>query len=97
MRTLSKGSIVLARLQKNIWWHTGLLLQTATPGTSGDGNIAARETVKPKDVVAEVIAVVRGRKMIRKGSLCWNKYRYLWPSNPLLRRVLLKLFAGKQD
>jgi hypothetical protein len=96
--SFKKGSIVLARLQEeHMVAHRIAVTDGNTLVLRGDGNIAARETVKPKDVVAEVIAVVRGRKIIRKGSFCWNKYRYLWPSNPLLRRVLLKLPAGKQD
>ncbi len=91
--TFNKGSIVLARLKEGrLVAHRIAKTKGHTLVLRGDGNLSAMEVVQPKDIVAEVIAVSRHKKTIRKGSLGWNKYRYLWPSRPLLRKILLNLY-----
>lgn len=58
----------------------------------GDGNLVLTEQCSRSDVIAEVVAVVcKGRK-IKKGSLRWTLFSYLWPSSPFIRKVLLKLY-----
>ena len=58
----------------------------------GDGNLSMIESCSPVDVIAEAVAVIRNGKVIRRGSLRWNLYRYLWPGNFFLRRVGLAVY-----
>ncbi|MBF6628485.1 MAG: S24/S26 family peptidase [Proteiniphilum sp.] len=59
----------------------------------GDANPRLTELCGRNEVIAEVVAVVRGGKRVDRGSLCWNCYRYLWPRTPFVRRVALKMYA----
>lgn len=90
---VKKGMVVLARTNDEKYVvhrvkkvaHDDILLR-------GDGNIFSREICSTGNILAEVEAVVRGKKNIRKGSFQWNLYRYLWPSSPFWRRVLLAFY-----
>ena len=77
---LNDDRFVLHRVKKADDRH--LLLQ-------GDGNLSLVEACTPSDVIAEATTVIRNGKAIRVGDFWWNVYRYLWPSNYLLRRVAL--------
>mgnify|MGYP002724404703 CR=1 FL=1 len=77
------GSYILHRLMKCM--GDELLLR-------GDGNLSLIETCNRNDVIAEVVEVERGNKIIVKGSLRWNMYHRLWPRNPLMRRVALAVY-----
>jgi len=55
----------------------------------GDGNIRQVEQCSRNNVIAEIIAVIKNGKIIKKGSFRWNVSRFLWPSNPILRRLFL--------
>lgn len=55
----------------------------------GDGNLSILESCTRKKVIAEATAVIRKGKTIKRGSLRWNLYRYLWPKGRFARRVLL--------
>ncbi|NLA62378.1 MAG: hypothetical protein GX857_04025, partial [Bacteroidales bacterium] len=58
----------------------------------GDGNLSILESCTVDDVIAEVIAVMRGGKEIKVGSFKWKLYGYLWPQNAFLRRVGLGVY-----
>ena len=77
-------SYLLHRVEK-IDNHTQITLR-------GDGNLSIAETCTTSDVIAEATTVVRSGKEIQVGSLQWNLFRYLWPSNPFLRRVGLGVY-----
>ncbi len=58
----------------------------------GDGNLSIVESCTKDNVIAEATTVFRNGKAIKKGSIRWNLYRYLWPRNRFLRRVGLGIY-----
>ena len=80
---LADGRYVLHRVKKTE--ENSILLQ-------GDGNLSIFERCSPRDVIAEVVCVIRNGKAIEQGSFRWNLYRCLWPGNYLMRRIFLALY-----
>lgn len=88
-----KGAILLVQLSgKRFVAHRVCGLSGDLLILRGDGNIHLTEQCTRDDVLAEVIGVIENDRITRKGSFRWNLYVYLWPSNPLLRRIYLRLY-----
>jgi len=89
-----KGSILLAELgeQRQVA-HRVSHMAGEKITLRGDANLKQTELCDRREVIAEVVAVVRKGKRVDKGSLRWNCYRYLWPKAPFMRRVALKLYS----
>ncbi len=88
-----RGSILLAEIGADRQVaHRVLRVDGEIVTLRGDGNLVLTEQCCRSDVIAEVVAIVRKGKKIKKGSLRWTLFSYLWPSSPLLRRVLLKIY-----
>ncbi|MDD2512138.1 MAG: hypothetical protein PHH64_06420 [Proteiniphilum sp.] len=89
-----RGAILLAELgeQRQVA-HRVCRIEGEEITLRGDGSLQLTEVCGRGDVIAEVVAVVRKGKMVEKGSSCWNRYRYLWPSSPFMRKVALKIYS----
>ena len=93
-RSFQRGHLLLVQLKdKRYILHRVKKVEGSTILLQGDGNIAAVETCTANDVIAEATTVIRNGKTIKYGSLQWNMYHYLWPSNSFLRRVLLAVYS----
>ena len=85
-----KGAILLVQLSaKRFVAHRVYRVKDNMLTLRGDGNISLTEQCTCDNVLAEVIAVIRMGVIVRKDSFKWNVARYLWPSNHLLRRIIL--------
>jgi hypothetical protein len=92
-RSFCKGAILLAQLSgKRFVAHRVCKLSGDHLSLRGDGNVRLTEQCTRDDVLAEVIGVIENGRITWKGSFRWNLYIYLWPSNPLLRRIYLGLY-----
>lgn len=88
-----KGAILLVQLSgKHFVAHRVCEILGDLLVLRGDGNIDLTEQCTRDQVLAEVTGVIENDRIIRKGSFRWNLYIYLWPSNPLLRRIYLGLY-----
>lgn len=58
----------------------------------GDGNLSIFERCTKEQVIAEATAVIRKGQTIKRGSLRWNLYRYLWPRGKFARRIFLAIY-----
>ena len=92
-QSFQKGSLLLVKLKNGSYvMHRVKEIDHARILLHGDGNLSTFETCTSKDVIAEVTTVIRNGKAITKGSFRWNLYRFLWPSNLLVRRVFLGIY-----
>ena len=93
-QSFQKGRLLLVQMpSKSYLLHRVEKIDNHTQITlRGDGNLSIAETCTTGDVIAEATTVVRSGKEIQVGSLQWNLFRYLWPSNPFLRRVGLGVY-----
>lgn len=93
-QSFRKGAILLAELgaQRQVA-HRVSHIAAEEITLRGDANLTQTELCGRSDVIAEVVAVVRGGKRVDKGSLCWTRYQYLWPKTVLMRRVALKMLS----
>ncbi len=103
-----KDNIMLEKVRENSFQTGNLLLVHLRDGRyvlhrvmkydeyqivlRGDGNLSAVETCTRDEVIAEAVQVIRSGKIICKGSLLWNMYRFLWPGSTFLRRVCLSIY-----
>ena len=89
--SFQKGAILLAELGSvNHVLHRLVKIEGENLVLRGDSNLNRIELCGRNDVIAEVVAVVRKGKVVKKKSPCWNYYRYFWPSSSLLRKLLLE-------
>ncbi len=58
----------------------------------GDGNVSQRERCRKSQVCAELVAVNRAGKLIKKGDASWLRFQKYWPRSPFLRRILLAFY-----
>lgn len=58
----------------------------------GDGNPTQVEKCRRDQVQAELIEIERGGRKLRLGMSLWSCFERYWPSNPLVRRLLLGLY-----
>lgn len=92
-RSFQKGRLLLVQLSdKRYVLHRVEKIENNAVLLRGDGNLSILESCTVDDVIAEVIAVMRGGKEIKVGSVKWNLYRYLWPRGYLLRRIALGIY-----
>lgn len=92
-RPLKKGMIVLAKHgDGNFVIHRIEKMYKDSVVLRGDGNLYARETCSTENVSAIVTTVLRGEKKIHIGDRNWNLYRYLCPSSPFLRKIVLAIY-----
>lgn len=96
-QSFRKGSILLTELgeQRHVA-HRVCQTNGEEIVLRGDANPWLTEFCGRNEVIAEVVAVVRGGNRVDRGSLCWNCYRYLWPQTPFFRRVALKMYSLKR-
>lgn len=91
--TFRKGRIVVARINVNTYFlHRIERIEGEHVVLRGDGNPYLREECPVSAVLAEAVEIERKGKRIVLGSPVWNAFRILWPSNPLLRRIFLKIY-----
>lgn len=92
-KSLEKGNIVLAKTKENKFIvHRIETIEQHTITLRGDGNLSVREVCDKNNIFAEVTAVYKKNRKIRKGSRRWNLTKKCWFSNPFLRRVFLKIY-----
>lgn len=92
-QSFQKGRLLLVQMaDKHYLLHRVEKILNEQITLRGDGNLTIAETCTTNDVVAEATTVIRSGKAIQVASLKWNLYRYLWPSNPFLRRVGLAVY-----
>lgn len=73
-----KGSILLAELGGlNHVVHRLVNIEGKDLLLRSDANFDCTEMCKINDIIAEVVAVKRKGKIVRKGSFSWGYYRYL--------------------
>lgn len=58
----------------------------------GDGNPYQEEYVHPDTIFGELVEINRNGKVIKYDDVLWNMVRYVWPSNSVVRRILLYLY-----
>lgn len=91
--SFQKGAILFAELgEKHHVAHRLIEVEGDNLVLRGDANLKLIEMCGRDDVIAEVVAVVRKGRKVKKGSPTWNFYRYFWPKTPQIRKVLLHLF-----
>ena len=92
-QSFQKGRLLLAQLSdKRFVLHRVKKIDNTHIILQGDGNLSFTETCTTDNIIAEATTVIRGGKAIKVGSVKWNLYRYLWPSNRFLRRVGLGVY-----
>ena len=92
-KSLEKGNIVLAKTKENKFIvHRIETIEQHTITLRGDGNLSVREVCDKNNIFAEVTAVYKKNRKIRKGSRRWNLAKKCWFSNPFLRRFFLKIY-----
>lgn len=92
-KSIKRGNIVLA-LQENGRYvvHRIEKVEKDKIFLRGDGNICAREICSEQNLLAEVTSIIRPKKIVKKDDINWKLNKYLWPSSPFERRVLLKIY-----
>lgn len=89
-KSIEKGNIVLAKTRENKYIvHRIEKIGHETITLRGDGNLSVREICDKKNIFAEVTAVYKKERIVRKDSFEWNLVKNCWFSNPFLRRVYL--------
>ena len=92
-QSFQKGRLLLVQLaDKRYVLHRVEKIENNAVLLRGDGNLSILESCTVDDVIAEVIAVMRGGIEIKVGSFKWKLYGYLWPQNAFLRRVGLGVY-----
>lgn len=92
--SFQKGSILFAELgERHHVAHRLVEVDGDNLVLRGDRNLKLVEMCGRNDVIAEVVAVVRKGRVVKKGSLGWNVYRYFWPKMSWMRKVFLKLLC----
>ncbi|HZJ79444.1 MAG TPA: hypothetical protein VFC69_02575 [Dysgonamonadaceae bacterium] len=77
-QSFKKGSILLAELGGlNHVVHRLVNIEGKDLLLRSDANFDCTEMCKINDIIAEVVAVKRKGKIVRKGSFSWGYYRYL--------------------
>lgn len=90
--SIEVGRIVLA-LYKDIYVvHRITHISDNVIKLRGDGNPYQVEEVERTNILAELVAFERKGQMFTSDSLRWRMYRYLWPRNGFLRRLLLYIY-----
>lgn len=92
LTTLKKGMLVLCQLGPGHYCLHRII--STTPNgyvLLGDGNVGNTEQVAFNQVIAWVSGVYRGHKWVPYKSFIWGCYKNLWPRNPYLRKILLKI------
>lgn len=91
--SFQKGTILFAELgERHHVAHRLIEVDGDNLVLRGDANFKLKEMCGRGDVIAEVVAVVRKGRKVKRGSPTWNFYRYFWPKTPQIRKVLLHLF-----
>jgi hypothetical protein len=100
-RSFYKGNILLVKLTDGRFiLHRVETISGDEIVLRGDGNTVGREHCSRKDVLAEVADVIKNGRTIKKGSPRWKRYERLWPSNGLIRRIILAIdrrLPGRQS
>lgn len=67
----------------------------------GDAQQEIETSIRPDQIMAEVKAVRRNGRLLRRGSLCWLFYEKIWlsllPFRPLIGRVYSCMKAWRND
>ena len=92
-KSIQKGNIVLAKTDDgNYVIHRIEEIDGDTITLRGDGNLTTREYCKKNNILAEVTAILRNNRKIKKDNFRWMLNQKLWFSNPLLRRIYLGVY-----
>lgn len=91
--SIRKRNIVLAKTEEgNYVIHRIEKIDGDVITLRGDGNLTTREYCKRSNISAEVTAILRKNRKIKKDNFRWSLHQNLWFSNPLLRRICLGIF-----
>lgn len=91
--SIRKRNIVLAKTEEgNYVIHRIEKIDGDVITLRGDGNLTTREYCKRNNISAEVTAILRKNRKIKKDNFLWILHQNLWFSNPLLRRMCLGVF-----
>lgn len=58
----------------------------------GDGNPSQEEECLRSEVLGELVGIERAGKTYTRGDQLWQRIERYWPSNPLLRRLILAIY-----
>lgn len=91
--SLQKGRIVVAHIDNKYYFlHRIVKIEGDKVTLQGDGNVYQKETCAATSILAEAVALKRKGKIYTPNSFGWKIAEKLWPSNPLLRRILLAIY-----
>ncbi len=92
-KSLQKGRIVVARVGEDKYYlHRIVEVAGDVVTLRGDGNPYQRENCHSSLILAEAVALHRKGKIYTPDSFAWKAAQRLWPSSPLLRRILLAIY-----
>lgn len=92
--SFQKGAILFAELGKRHHVaHRIIAVNGDNLVLKGDAHLRHTQMCGRCDIIAEVVAIVRKGKLIKRGSFTWSLYRLFWPKAPLLRNMFLKIYA----
>ncbi len=92
-KSIQKRNIVLAKTDEgNYVIHRIEKIDGDAITLRGDGNLTTREYCKRNNISAEVTAILRKNRKIKKDNFLWILHQNLWFSNPLLRRIYLGVY-----
>lgn len=84
------GDAVLAEIAPGKYvYHRIIRIEGDKVTLKGDGNVYGTEQCQLKDIAAATKGLIRKERHYTPEGVAWRWYSALWPSNVLLRRVLL--------
>ena len=90
--SLQVGRIVLAHIPQGYLIHRIERIRGDRFTLRGDGNRVQREYCTREQILAEVVEVQRGKRLIRPEDRLWWCYEHLWPKSPFWRRWILAVY-----
>ena len=91
-KTPKVGDAVLAEIAPGKYvYHRIIKMEDGKVTLRGDGNVYGTEQCTIKDIAASTKEFIRKGKPYSPESRAWWWYSALWPSNALVRRVLLAI------
>ena len=97
-----KGDIVLFRRRSGAYvLHRICAKRNDTYDLVGDGQVGVEPGIGMDQILAEVNAVRRKGRLLKKGGLCWTFYEKIWlgllPVRPWIFRVYSRIKTRRND
>ena len=91
--SITKGNLLLVKLANgNYVLHRVKRCNNHIVTLQGDANLCGVETCRRKDIIAEVVEVIRGKKRVTKGSFAWKLFHLLSLQPYWVRRGVLAIW-----